>query len=119
MAFQDLPIKRKVTSVIMLTSVIVLVLTVAAFMITDIVTYRSTLEHDLKTSAGITANASSAALLSHNESDAEELLGGLKADPNILAAALYDLDGNLFMCYPTNKPLEEFPAKPGPPGVRR
>jgi PAS domain S-box-containing protein len=119
MAFQDLPIKRKVTSVIMLTSVIVLVLSVAAFMITDVVTFRETLREDLTTSASITANASSAALLFHSESGAEEILGGLQADRNITAAALYDLDGNLFMRYPTNKPIAQFPPKAGPLGVRR
>src|SRR4051812_9236768 len=117
MAFQDLPIKRKVTGVIMLTSFIVLVLTVAAFMISDLITYRETLRHDLITSAGITANASSAALAFQDENDAAQVLSGLKADPTIVAAAFYDLNGHLFVRYPTNIPVSEFPARPGPIGT--
>ena len=53
MAFQDLPIKRKVMAVIMLTSVSVLVLTAAAFMVYDSVSYRQTMVRSLSTTGSI------------------------------------------------------------------
>ena len=45
MGFQDQSIKRKTLAVIMLTSVVVLLLTAAAFTVYDLVTYRQNLVH--------------------------------------------------------------------------
>src|SRR2546421_3066954 len=118
MSFQDLPIKRKVIGVIMLTSIIVLLLTAAVFMIYDLITYKQTLRRDLITTARITANASTAALTFRDEHSAGEAIGGLKADPNVLAAALYDGQGHIFVRYPNNFPLSELPLKPGNFGIR-
>jgi len=118
MAFQDLPIKRKVIGVIMLTSIIVLLLTAAVFMIYDLITYKQSLRRDLITTARITANASTAALTFRYEQNAEEAIGALKADPNVMAAALYDARGNIFVRYPSNLPLSELPLKPGNFGIR-
>src|SRR6266702_2204855 len=117
MAFQDLPIRSKVIGVIMLTSVIVLALTAAVFMIYDLVTYRESLRRDLVMTARITGNASTAALTFRNEANAEEALGGLKADPNVMASALYPAQGNIFVRYPTDMPITQFPLKPGQLGT--
>jgi len=117
MAFRDLPIKQKVVGVIMLTSVIVLVLTAAVFMVYDLITYKESLRRDLITTARITANASTAALTFRDPATAEEALGGLRADPNVLAAALYDAEGKIFMRYPTNLLASELPLKPRPIGI--
>jgi PAS domain S-box-containing protein len=118
MFFQDLPIKRKVIGVIMLTSIIVLVLTATAFMIYDYVTYKDILRRDIVTSAGIAANSGTAALMFQDEASAEQVLSGLRADPNIIAAAYYDLKGKLFVRYPSDVPLSQFPPHPGQLGVR-
>src|ERR1051326_854881 len=115
MAFQDLTIKRKVMGVIMLTSTIVLTLTAAAFMVYDLVGYRRNLEESLVTSARITANASPAAVVFEDEQVAQEALNGLQAEPRVVAAALYDLKGKLFVRYPTNLEQSAFPLRPGKP----
>ena len=47
MTFRDLPIRRKVMAVIMLTSVTVLVLTVVVFMVYDWFAYRGTMAKNL------------------------------------------------------------------------
>jgi PAS domain S-box-containing protein len=118
MQFRDLPIKRKVVSVIMLTTVSALLLTAAAFMIYDAVTYRQTIVRHLRTSAEIIAHTATGALSFHNKEEAQQALDSLSNDPNVTAAALYDAQGKLFVWYPPNRPQQSFPSKPGPTGNR-
>jgi PAS domain S-box-containing protein len=84
-------------SMVMVSSITVLLLTVAAFMIYDLITYRANMLRNLSTLAQITADYSSAALAFRNDEDAIEVLSGLRAEPQILGAALYDPQGNLFV----------------------
>src|SRR5690349_25165793 len=116
MPFQNLPIKRKVTLVIMLTSVTVLLLTVAAFMFYDWISYRQNTVLRLSTTASIVADSSTAALLFQDEETAQQLLNALHAESQIIEAALYDDQGKLYVRYPTNRPVNAFPAAPGKPG---
>lgn len=62
MGVRDQSLKRKTTAVIMLTSVAVLLLTVVAFTVYDLVTYRQNRLQSLSATAAIIANHSSAAL---------------------------------------------------------
>jgi len=118
MAFQDLPIRRKVTAVIMLTSIIALLITAAAFMVYDAISYRGVLAHNLSIISSLIADNSSAVLAFPNEPEAVAILARVRADPHIVAAALYTERGQLFVHYPTNLSAGEFPATPrktGPP----
>jgi len=114
--FRNLSIKGKVVSVIMLTTIIVLLLTVTAFTVYDLVSYREALVRDLVTTAAITADNSTAVLTFEDEENAQKTLAALKADPHITAGALYDLKGNIFARYPATAPVTVFPIKPGLPG---
>ena len=116
MAFQDLPIKNKVMSVIMLTSVSALLLTTTAFMLYDLLTYRQAVLDHLQTLASLTADNSTAPLAFKNEKEGRETLASLHADPHVLAAALYDQQGQLFVRYPPERPFVDFPLQPGPLG---
>jgi PAS domain S-box-containing protein len=118
MAFQDLPIKGKIRAVIMLTSVAVLLFTAAAFMVYDLVTYRQTMLRNLSTTASIIADNSTAALAFKNETDAQQVLAALHADPHVVEAALYDDQGNLYVRYPTNQPAAGYPVAPEKDGER-
>ena len=118
MGFQDQSIKRKTLAVIMLTSVVVLLLTAAAFTVYDLVTYRQNLVHSLSATAAILADHSTAALALRDEKDARATLASLRADPGIAAAALYDDHGNLFVRYPRQAPVSAFPSPPGKGGYR-
>src|SRR6266403_2806669 len=109
MSFQDLPIKRKVMGVILLTSLIALLLTAATYMLYDWVTYRQTIIQNLSTSAAIVANNSTAALLFQDEETAQQNLRALKADPHIVAAALYDKDGRIYAHYSPQDVITQFP----------
>src|SRR5436190_17993528 len=117
MAFQDLPIKRKLTWVIVLTTFSVLVLTAAVFLIHDLISFKQLMVRNVRTTAAIIADNSTAAIAFKNEKDARETLGSVHADPHIVAAALYDEENNIYTRYPPNAPVQEFPLIPGPTGV--
>jgi PAS domain S-box-containing protein len=105
-------IKRQVTTVIMRASIAVLLVTVAAFMIYDLVTFRQTMVQNLVTQARTIADNSTAALVFENESDAANVLSSLRTDPHIAAAAIYDAQGKLFVKYPASIPDADLPAAP-------
>ncbi len=64
------------------------------------------------------ASNSTAALAFDNADDAAAVLAAFKADPHIVAAALYDAHGKLFATYPRGLPAARFPARPGAAGYR-
>jgi PAS domain S-box-containing protein len=112
MAFQDLPIRRKVMAVMMLTSVIVLALTAAVFMVYDWFSQRQSMARSLAVNASIIADESTAALLFGDEARAAEILGRLKRLPDIRAAALYDGEGKMLAHYPPQESTNSFPRRP-------
>ncbi len=118
MGIQDQSIKRKTMAVIMLTSVAVLLLTAVAFTAYDLITYRQDLVHSLAATAAIIADHSGPALALRDEKDARATLASLRADRRIVAAALYDSQGKLFIRYPAPAPVSAFPQTPGKVGYR-
>ncbi len=103
-------IRRKVMRVIMLASVTVMLVTVAAFMAYDLVTFRQTLVGNLTTQARMIAENSNAALEFLDEGDAAKVLASLRTEPHLTAAALYDTQGRLFVKYPPNLTAADLPA---------
>jgi PAS domain S-box-containing protein len=118
MGLQDIPIKRQVMAVIMLTSATVLVLTGLAFMISDLLSFRQRMVENLATIASIIADQSTAALDFRTEKEAQEILGSLRAEPHIVAAALYDSQDQIFVRYPAGKSISAFPVHSGRTGHR-
>ncbi len=94
------PIRRKLMTIMLLTSGLVLVLTSAAFLTYEVLTYRRSAVRELSTIGRIIAANSTAALAFRNQDDAREVLSALKADRHIVAAVLFDEDGNRFAVYP-------------------
>ena len=116
MALKNAPIRRKLMTVILLTSGVVLLLTCLAFFSYEVLTFRQATVEKLSTLGKIIAANSTAALAFENRGDANETLAALKAEPHIVAAGLYDQNGKLFSQYPTNLPASAFPAAPGKDG---
>ena len=116
--FPKSSIKRKVTIVIMRASIAVLLVTVAAFMIYDLVTFRQTMVQNLVTQARTIADNSTAALAFRNENDAANVLSSLRTDPHIIAAAIYDAQGKLFVKFPASIPDAQLPASPSGHGYQ-
>ncbi len=118
MAIRDWPIKRKLTAILLLISGLVLLLTSAAFVTYEVVTFRQTIRSQLATRSRILAANSTAALAFANEADAREILGALKYDPHMVAAALYDRNGRILATYPAAPSADLIPAAPQPDGYR-
>src|SRR6266540_2128337 len=115
---RDWPIKRKLTAMLLLISGLVLLLTSAAFVTYEVVTFRQTIRTQLATRSRILAANSTAALAFANEADATEILGALQYDPHMVAAALYDRDGRVLATYPVAATAHLIPAAPQPDGYR-
>ncbi|HEU0040336.1 MAG TPA: PAS domain S-box protein, partial [Verrucomicrobiae bacterium] len=83
-----------------------------AFFTYEYLTFRqATLEQSATLARAIAAN-STAVLTFGNQHDAEETLSVFEAEGSLVAAALYDANGNLFSYYPTNLPPAALPETP-------
>src|SRR5258708_38771681 len=105
-------IQRKLIGIIMLTSGAVLLLTCAAYFAYEVFTFRQAMVRQLTILGETIATNSTAALAFENSDDANEILTALKADKHIVAASLYDKEGNLFAKYPQDLPDNVFPKSP-------
>jgi signal transduction histidine kinase len=117
-SFADLPIKRKLTLVIMLTSVTAVLLACAGFALYELVTFRRTMVNDLITLADVIGATSTAALTFEDTKAAAEFLGALKTKPRIVEACFYTKHGQFFVGYARNGGEAECAAAPGKPGAR-
>jgi len=115
---RNIPIRRKLMTVNLLTSGTVLLLTCAAFITYEVVTLHKSMIQGYTTRAQIIAANSTAALAFQNESDATDVLGALKTDRHMMAACIYDDAGKIFAKYPSTAPAEIFPASSGKSGYR-
>jgi PAS domain S-box-containing protein len=118
MPLRDAPIRRKLMTIMLLTSGLVLLLTCAAFMAFEVLTFRQAAVRELSTVGQIIATNSTAALAFQNPDDAREVLGALRAEPHILSAMLYDAHGRAFAGYPDSLPRTAFPPTPETDGFR-
>src|SRR2546428_9237468 len=118
MSLRDKPIRQKLMAILLLTSGVVVVLTCAAFLTYEFVTFRQTTLKNLSTLGRIIAANSTASLAFQSEPEAREILWALRAEPNIVAAGLYDKDGKLFARYPADLPVAALPAAPDQDGYR-
>jgi signal transduction histidine kinase len=100
MLFKDLPIQRKLITVILFTSGAVLLLTCMAFFIYEYNSSRNNIKNQLFITGNIIASNSTAAIAFNNPEDAHEILSALKAEQHVIAAVLYDENGNVFSKYP-------------------
>lgn len=115
---RELPIKRKIMAITMLISVVVLVVAVGTFITYDLISFRASMVRHFTTLALVTADDTTAALAFGNVRDASETLSSLRLEPQIVAAALYDNNGKLFVRYPTNMPIASFPDASAAGGYR-
>jgi signal transduction histidine kinase/DNA-binding NarL/FixJ family response regulator len=99
MTFQDLSIKRKLILMTMLTSSIALLLSSASFLIYDLISFRNLLTHDLSTQAQIIGYNSAAAMAFKDEPAATATLSALTVKGDIVSAALYSPNGQIFAHY--------------------
>src|SRR5215211_6154590 len=109
MSFKNTPIRRKLMTMILLTSGIVLLFTCSSFFIYEFVTFRQTSIRHLTTVGEVIAANSTAALAFDNKDDAREILSALQVEKDVVAGALYDKTGKLFCIYPEGISAGTFP----------
>ena len=121
MRLKDTPIRRKLMTMMLVTSGLVLLLTSAAFVTYEVVTFRQTALRQLATLGQVIAANSTAALAFANPDDAREILAALRAERHIVGATLYDGQGQPFARYPDNAtgPAGPPEAASFAPGQRR
>ena len=103
---------------LLLISGLVLLLTSFSFVGYQYWSFRQSARNSLSVRGRIIAANSTASLAFANDADAREILSALRADPHVVAAALYDKEGRLFAAYPAGLPDAVLPAAPGPDGYR-
>ena len=113
---RDIPIQRKLTLVILLTSSFALLLMGSALITYELVTFRRTLAVNIGVLAQIIGSNSTAALAFDDKKNAQEILSALAAERQIVSAAIYDNDGALFASFPEGRPRSDFPLQPGHDG---
>src|SRR4051794_30485597 len=92
-SFPDLPIRRKLTVIIMATSSAALLLACAAFVLHDWVNFQRQLVAEQSTLAKIIGSNSTGAIQFDDAARARETLAALEAEKHVLWASIYDQRG--------------------------
>ncbi|HZP14095.1 MAG TPA: histidine kinase dimerization/phospho-acceptor domain-containing protein [Nevskiaceae bacterium] len=98
-SLRDVPIQRKLTIIMMLTSGVALLVAAAAFLAYEVKAFRETAVANLSTTAAMVADSSSAALAFSDSRSADQNLKSLNQNPDVVAAAIYDKAGHVFAEY--------------------
>lgn len=118
MPLKDIPIRRKLILIILLTSAMVMLLMWLSFFSYEYLTFRRTTVRQISTMGEIIAANSTAALAFDSHKDAVETLSALQVEPHIVAACLFDKDGKPFAQYPADLDAHGFPSAPHMRGYR-
>jgi signal transduction histidine kinase/ActR/RegA family two-component response regulator len=120
MAFslRNVPIKRKLMLVILLTSGFAILLMGTALIFYEVGTFRRALTGNIEVLGQIIGSNSTAALAFDDRENANEILRALAAENQITAAAIYDRNGRLFASFPQNLAPNQLPPTPGIDGHR-
>ena len=99
LGFYDSSIKRKLISIIMLTSIVALLLTSVIFVVYDLITLRQTMVQDITMLSQIIGANSTASLAFNDQKSAEENLATFNFNPHIVASCIYNHEGRVFASY--------------------
>jgi PAS domain S-box-containing protein len=106
----DLPVQRKLRYAMLLTSSLALVVACAVFLTVEYYGYRRNLMQTVATLARVTADNSTAAIAFADATGARQTLEALRADQQIVAAVLYDQQGQIVARY-VSRPGENLPSR--------
>lgn len=89
-------LQKKLIRISMVTSLLALMLSSTAFILTDVINFRRNMETSLISLATVVGSNSQAALLFDDPRAAGDTLGALAAVPNVVNGAILDQNGKLF-----------------------
>jgi signal transduction histidine kinase len=98
--FENLPIRRKLTAIVLFTCSLLVVLCAAFFIADKFFEFRRNMAAGIATLAEVIGSNSTAALAFQDARTAEEILSALQAEPDVTAACIFRPDGTLFAAYP-------------------
>ena len=110
--YQDLSIRTKLQSIVMVTCAAALVVAAVLFTLYDRANFVREKTQDLIASAKMIGSNSAAALSFHDIRLAREILNALQAKPHVVNACLYDSDGTVFAKYSRSLNHVDFPPPP-------
>src|SRR5438045_3050031 len=99
--FRDLPIRSKLMTGFMLTTLVALLVMMGALSFYDRKTFREEALADINVLAGVIGENASSSLVFNDPETARSTLGALRAQPHITAGTLFNADGKLFASYMT------------------
>lgn len=117
-ALRDLPIRRKLTLIILGTCATALLLTAIAIATLDIMEVRRTMVRDETVLADVIARNTQASLAFRDPDAARSTLGALQSAPNVAAACIYDKGGSRFAEYARDGRPHRFARSPAADGHR-
>jgi signal transduction histidine kinase len=97
-------IRFKLTAIMVATSIIVLLLASAVYLITDVVSQRNDLVEDVSTVAEIIASGTGQDLVRKDQKAAEAHLGNLQSDPHVISAFVVTAHDEIFASYIRSDP---------------
>lgn len=97
--FRNRPIKQKLTILIMLISTSVVFLTCIILGVTDLVSYRNTLIHEIETLGRVIGSNNTASIIFQDKGTAFESLSALESEPNVVSASILTESGHIFVQY--------------------
>ena len=115
---QDLPIRRKLTLVILLTCTAVLLAACASIAAYEVFDFRRAMARDTTVLADILGKNTRAALAFQDDTAAQEILQALQSEPHVMSACLYNKDGNYFAEYTRPGTSARFSPHPEADGSR-
>lgn len=115
---QNLPLRRKLTLIILATCAAVLLTACAALATYELFDFRRALARDTTVLADILGTNARAALAFQDDTTAKEFLQALEAEPHIVGACLYTKTGERFVTYTRPGSTVEFAPSPAKDGHR-
>jgi PAS domain S-box-containing protein len=97
--FRDLPIRRKLNAIILVTCASVLFVAAGSFVLYEAYRFRTDLLNQYTTLGGVLAANSAAAIVFRDARTGADTLTALRSDPHVVSASLTSGDGSLFAEY--------------------
>lgn len=114
--FENLPIKRKLMLITTLISAVVLLISWLAFVSSETIRNLKLTRGHVEILSDVIGYNCRAPLAFDDRQAAAEILAALAAESQVLSAAVYDQNGNIFASYQSGKTNESIPPKPSEDG---
>lgn len=100
--FQNLPIRQKLTFIVLLTCGLLVMLMAIFFMADKFFSFRRNMVSNITTLAQVIGTNSTAAITFDDAATGEEILSAVSAEPNVTSACIFRPNGQKFASYPKN-----------------